>query len=86
MMVRRSSSTSSPSSRSATSSRVVLVPMSMTATGTSVEQLVHALHRPGEDRAIAPDDDGPLHELGVLRHEGDGLVVADVALAQAKLP
>src|SRR5829696_6488718 len=86
IVVRRSSSTTSPSSpRWATSSRVVFVPMSMTATGTSVQQLEHPLHRAREQRAVTADHDRPLHEGGVLRHERYRLVVSHVAASKAEL-
>src|SRR5215218_6487097 len=86
IVVRRSSSTTSPSSlRSATSSRVVFVPMSMTATATSVEQLEHALDRPSQDRALAADHHGPLHELRVLGHQADRLVVVRLPLTEPEL-
>src|SRR5215213_3192364 len=86
MVVRLSSSTTPPSaSRSATSRRVVFVPMSMTATGTSVEQLEHALDRPSQDRALAADHHGPLQELSVLGHEADRLVVVRLPLTEPEL-
>src|SRR5919109_4664039 len=86
MTVRRSSSTTSPFSGSATSKRVVFVPMSMTATGTSGKQLEHPLHGAGEHGTVASHDDRPLEELRVLRHEGDRLVVIHLTIPEAELP
>src|SRR6185436_18118261 len=85
IVVRRSSSTTSPSSGSATSSRVVFVPMSMTATGISVQQLEDALHGPGQHGAVVPHHHGALHELAMRRHERDRLVVIGFAIGQMML-
>src|SRR6185436_7492901 len=85
IVVRRSSSTTSPSSRSATSSRVVFVPMSMTATGMSVQQLEDALHRPRQHGAVVPHHHRALHELAMRRHERDRLVVIGLAIGQVML-
>jgi hypothetical protein len=35
--------------------------------------------------ALAPHDNRPLHQLGVLGHERDGLVVTDLAIAEPEL-
>jgi hypothetical protein len=52
------------------------------ATGGSAEQLFHLLRGPGDDRAVAPDDDRPLHQARVreqyLHHRLPRGVVAGV--------
>src|SRR5690606_38050329 len=53
--------------------------------GSDIQDLAHPLRRPGEDRAVAPDDDRPLDELRVLGHRVEDLVVGQVLAGEAEL-
>src|SRR5690606_801499 len=53
---------------------------------SNVQELAHTLRGPGQDRAVASHDDGPLHELRVRGHGVEDLVVAHIGAAEAELP